>query len=66
MRLIAETLRFAGALEMYSFRVHPKDGRIVVRIDKPSDRCVNAHTLRSLLVLSHSHLGLQIRLPRSG
>jgi hypothetical protein len=25
---------------MYSFRVHPKDARIVVRIDKPADRCV--------------------------
>ena len=32
-------LRFAGLLEMYSFRVHPKDARIVVRIDKPADRC---------------------------
>jgi hypothetical protein len=31
---------FAGLLEMYSFRVHPKDARIVVRIDKPADRCV--------------------------
>jgi ribosome maturation factor RimP len=24
---------------MYSFRVYPKDGRIIVRMDKPSDKC---------------------------
>jgi hypothetical protein len=29
---------FATVLEMYSFRVYP--GRIVVRLDKPADRCV--------------------------
>jgi len=33
-------LSFAGVLELYSFRVHAAAGRIVLRLDKPSDRCV--------------------------
>jgi hypothetical protein len=30
---------FAGVLELYSFRVLPAQERIVVRLDKPADRC---------------------------
>jgi hypothetical protein len=37
---------FAKVLEMYSFRVFPNTGRIVVRLDKLADRCGAAHAIR--------------------